>query len=252
VTKIFGYDYDIIYKKGKENVVVSSLSQKYEDEGSLFSLSFIVPYWLQAVGQEWLQDQNISSLVHQLPHNSSVSPGYSCHNEEILYKGRLYLCKKSQLKYTIISELHASPTTEHSRFTKTYEQVKCSFFWEGMKQDVHTFVAECEACQCNKGETIKSLGTLQLLPIPSVIWQDISMKLIVSLPKSRNKTFIMVVIYRLSKYSHFFSLQHLFTTTKVDQIFMDNSFNIHGMPYSIVSDRDLNFTSNFWQEFFKL
>jgi hypothetical protein len=42
VTKLYGYDYEIIYKKGKENVVVDSLSQKYEEEGSLFSLSFII------------------------------------------------------------------------------------------------------------------------------------------------------------------------------------------------------------------
>jgi hypothetical protein len=49
VTKIFGYDYEIIYNKGKYNVVVDALSIKYEDEGSLFSLSFIVPYWLQVV-----------------------------------------------------------------------------------------------------------------------------------------------------------------------------------------------------------
>jgi hypothetical protein len=52
VTKLFGYDYEIIYKKGKDNVVADALSQKYEDEGSLFSLSFIVPDWLQAIRQE--------------------------------------------------------------------------------------------------------------------------------------------------------------------------------------------------------
>jgi hypothetical protein len=46
VTKLFGYDYEIIYKKGKDNVVVDALSLKYEDEGSLFSLSFIVREWL--------------------------------------------------------------------------------------------------------------------------------------------------------------------------------------------------------------
>jgi hypothetical protein len=42
VTKLFGYDYEIVYKKDKENVVVDAVSRKYEDEGSLFSLSFIV------------------------------------------------------------------------------------------------------------------------------------------------------------------------------------------------------------------
>jgi hypothetical protein len=49
VTKLFGYDYEIIYKKGKDNVVVDVLSQKYEGEGSLFSLSFIAPDWPQGV-----------------------------------------------------------------------------------------------------------------------------------------------------------------------------------------------------------
>jgi hypothetical protein len=49
VTKLFGYDYEIIYKKAKDNVVVDALSIKYEDEGSLFSLSFIIPDWLQVV-----------------------------------------------------------------------------------------------------------------------------------------------------------------------------------------------------------
>jgi hypothetical protein len=49
VTKLFGYDYEIIYKKGKDNVVPDELSRKYEYEGSLFSLSFIAPDCLQAV-----------------------------------------------------------------------------------------------------------------------------------------------------------------------------------------------------------
>jgi hypothetical protein len=133
VTKLFGYDCEIIYKKGKENVVVDALSRKYEEDGSLFSLSFIVPDWLQAVCQELLQDPKIYSLLYQLQHNSLVSLGYSWCNEELRYKGCLYLCKQSQLKSTVLYELHASPTTWHSGFTKTYERVKRSFFWEGMK-----------------------------------------------------------------------------------------------------------------------
>jgi hypothetical protein len=75
VTKLFGYDYEIIYKKGKDNVVADALSQKYEDEGSLFSLSFIVPDWLQVVRQEWIQDPKSSQLIHQL--QSIITPGNS-------------------------------------------------------------------------------------------------------------------------------------------------------------------------------
>jgi hypothetical protein len=83
VTKLFGYDYEIIYKKGKDNVVADALSQKYEDEGSFFSLSFIAPDWLQVVRQEWLQDPKSSQLIHQLQSNDPSSPGYSWLHEEL-------------------------------------------------------------------------------------------------------------------------------------------------------------------------
>jgi hypothetical protein len=105
-----------------------------------------------------------------------------------------------------------------------------------MKQDIRKFVAECEVCLRNKGETFKSPGTLQPLQIPPAIWKDISMEFITGLPKSGNKSVIMVVVDRLSKYSHFFALHHPFTASTVAQIFMDQVFKLHGMPNSIVSD----------------
>jgi hypothetical protein len=117
-----------------------------------------------------------------------------------------------------------------------------------MKHDVHNFVAECDVCQRNKGETVKSSGTLQPLPIPPTIWWDISMDFIIGLPKSGNKSVIMVVVDRLSKYAHLCALQHPFTESTVAQLFMDQVFKLHGMPHSIVSDHDPTFTNNFWQE----
>jgi hypothetical protein len=62
-----------------------------------------------------------------------------------------------------------------------------------MKQDIHNFVIECDVCQRNKGEIVKSLGTLQPLLIPPTIWKDISMDFITGLPKLGNKSVIMVV-----------------------------------------------------------
>jgi hypothetical protein len=78
------------------------------------------------------------------------------------------------------------------------------------------------------------------------------MDFIVGLPKSGNKSVIMVVVDRLSKYSHFCALQHPFIATTVAQIFMDNIFKLHGMPNSIVSNKHPTFTNNFWKELFKI
>jgi hypothetical protein len=171
--------------------------------------------------------------------------GYSWLYDELRYKGHFYLSKQSKLKSTVLSELHATPTVQYSGFTKTYDRVKRSFFWDGMKHDIRNFATECEVCQRNKGETIKSLGTLQPLPIPPAIWKDISMDFITGLPISRNKSVIMVGVDRLSKYAHFCALQHPFTASTVAQLFMDQVFKLHGMPHSIVSDRDPTFHKQF-------
>jgi hypothetical protein len=60
----------------------------------------------------------------------------------------------------------------------------------------------------------------------------------------------MVVVERISKYAPFCSLQHPFTTSIVGQIFMDQVFEVHVMPHSIVFDQDPTFTINFWQELY--
>jgi hypothetical protein len=78
------------------------------------------------------------------------------------------------------------------------------------------------------------------------------MDFIVGLPKSGNKSIIMVVVDHLSKYAHLCALQHLFIASNVVQLFMDQVFKLHGMPHSIVSHHDPTFTSYFWQELFKI
>jgi hypothetical protein len=78
------------------------------------------------------------------------------------------------------------------------------------------------------------------------------MDFITGLPKSGNKSMIMVVVDRLSKYGHFYALPHPFTGSTMAQLFMDQVFKLHDIPHSIVSDRDPTFTNNFWQELFNL
>lgn len=78
------------------------------------------------------------------------------------------------------------------------------------------------------------------------------MDFIDALPNSRGYTVIMVVVDRLSKAAHFVALKHPYTATSVARAFMDNIVKLHGLPKSIVSNRDRIFTSKFWQELFHM
>uniref|UniRef100_A0A2N9HGB9 RNA-directed DNA polymerase n=1 Tax=Fagus sylvatica TaxID=28930 RepID=A0A2N9HGB9_FAGSY len=166
--------------------------------------------------------------------------------------------KNSYQEDPVTKDLMASVSTDpdpqggHSGYLKTYQRAKKDWFWKGMKQDIKSYVKECDTCQRIKSETTRPAGLLQPLPIPPRPWYSISMDFIEGLPKSNKQNVILVVVDRLTKFVHFMALAHPYTAAKVADIFMKNVFKLHGMPTSIVSDRDTAFTANFWQELFKI
>ena len=78
------------------------------------------------------------------------------------------------------------------------------------------------------------------------------MDFVEGLPKSKGKFVIMVVVEQMTKYSHFLPLAHPYSAETVAQLFYEQVFRLHGLPQSIVCDRDPIFTSHFWTELFKL
>jgi hypothetical protein len=140
----------------------------------------------------------------------------------------------------------------HSGVQSTYIILKKQFCWKGHKQDVDTFIKQCQVCQQAKHELAHPAGRLQPLPIPQGAWQDITMDFIEGLPKSEGYDTILVVVDRFSKYAHFIPLHHPFTATIVAHAIFDTVVKLHGLPKSIVSDKDKVFTGHFWTELLKL
>lgn len=77
------------------------------------------------------------------------------------------------------------------------------------------------------------------------------MDFIEGLPKSEGYDTILVVVDRFSKYAHFLPLKHPFSAAVVAQVFLDNVVKLHGVPKTLVSDRDKVFTSQFWKALFQ-
>ena len=131
-------------------------------------------------------------------------------------------------------------------------RVQRDFYWPGLRADVRKYVKECDTCQRLKHETCNPVGLLQPLPIPEKPWVAVSMDFVEGLPKSQMKEVVMVMVDRFTKFVHFVALSHPYIASKVATLYMQNVFKLHGMPTSIVSNRDPIFTSHFWQELMKL
>ena len=115
-----------------------------------------------------------------------------------------------------------------------------------MRQTVKEFLQTCEVCQQYETNCMKLAGLLQPLSIPTQIWSNISMDFIEGMPTSNGHSVIMVVVDRLSKYSHFIPLKHPSTAITVAKVFVSNVVRLYGIPTSIVSDKDKVFTSALW------
>lgn len=140
----------------------------------------------------------------------------------------------------------------HSGFVKTIQRVRRDFYWLGLKSDVKQFIKDCDLYQRVKSSNTLPSGLQQRLPIPTQPWTHTSMDFIEGLPNSKGFNNLWVVVDRLTKYNHITPLKHPCTAQDIANLFLKHIFKLHGLPLSIVSDRDRTFTSNFWQELFNV
>ncbi|KAL6956543.1 hypothetical protein U1Q18_052838 [Sarracenia purpurea var. burkii] len=135
---------------------------------------------------------------------------------------------------------------------KMYQDLRKTFWWMGMKRDVAEYISKCLQCQQIKAERRKPAGLLQPLPIPEWKWENITMDFVIGLPRThKGNNSVWVVVDRLTKTAHFLPVKNTYTIDQLAKIYLREIVRLHGVPATIVSDRDPKFVSRFWSSFQK-
>ncbi|GKD97629.1 putative reverse transcriptase domain-containing protein [Tanacetum coccineum] len=147
-----------------------------------------------------------------------------------------------------MDEAHTSRYSIHPGADKMYYDLRDLYWWPGMKRDIAEYVSRCLTCSKIKAEHQKPSGLLQQPEIPEWKWEKITMDLVTKLPRSSSGyDAIWVIVDRLTKSAHFLPIREDYKTEKLARIYINEIVARHGVPVSIISDRDGRFASHLWQ-----
>ncbi|GJW60130.1 putative reverse transcriptase domain-containing protein [Tanacetum coccineum] len=156
------------------------------------------------------------------------------------------------LRSVIMHESHKSKYSIHPSSEKMYQDVKKLYWWPNMKADIATYVSKCLTCARVKAEHQRPSGLLVQPEIPEWKWDNITMDFITKLPRSsQGFDTIWVIVDRLTKSAHFLPIRENDPLDKLARLYLNRIVARHGIPASIICDRDGRFTSNFWRSFQK-
>ncbi|WVZ84441.1 hypothetical protein U9M48_031473 [Paspalum notatum var. saurae] len=216
VGKLLGFDFSVKYRSGATNVVADALSRRDIEEGELLAVSVHRFDFISRLRHAQALDPALVAVHDEVRAGTCAAP-WVVTDGMVTFDGRLYIPAASPLLPEIIAAVHNDGHEGRYKF-----------------------------------EHLHPTGLLHPLPVPSVVWADIGLDFVEALPRVHGKTVILSVVDRFSKYCHFIPLAHAYTAESVAQAFFTDIVRLHGVPRSMVSDRDPVFTSSFWRELMRL
>jgi len=191
-------------------------------------------------------DQKYQKLLEEV--QQGKKPEFSIRDDGLLlHQGRICVPNDVELRKIILKEAQESPFAIHPGGIKMYKGLKEHYWGMGKKRDVAEFVSKCLTCQQVKAKHQILAGLLHPLPVPERKWERITMDFVMGLPRTqKSHDAIWVIIDRLTKSAHFLPIRMEYSLERLAKLYIDEIVRLHGVPISIVSDRDPRFTSRFW------
>jgi hypothetical protein len=136
----------------------------------------------------------------------------------------------------------------HFGAQKTSDYICHWYWWPHISPEVDKYCETCGICQANKTSMQRPVGLLHPLPIPNRPWGSIGMDFIGPFPTSKGYDYLWVIICRLTSMVHLIPVNTTVKASELALLYIKEVVRLHGLPDSIVSDRDSKFTSKFWSE----
>ncbi|GBG61258.1 hypothetical protein CBR_g19790 [Chara braunii] len=246
------YYFKLEYLKGEYNKVADALSRRANYLGALVSDFGVSKEVTQSLVGAYQEDPVTMDIIRKLQAKVKATK-----SEFVMVDGLLYLDKagikrlvvpsSEPLRSLFLGECHNA--TAHFGYKKTSANLVQRFWWPGMFDDAKKYVETCQVCQRDKPRTQAPLGLLKPLPIPAGPGQSVSMDFMDTLVTSKSgKRHIFVIIDRFTKYARLVAMPETVRTDFVIKFFKDNWVRDFGLPKSIISDRDVRFTSELWKK----
>ena len=210
------------------------------------------PSLLSRVIESQWQDVEIVSIKDRVQ-SGTGDEGWTVHADGSLrYRGRVVVPQLTDLREEILREFQCSRFAVHPGGMKMYQDLRHQYYWSGMKRHVGDFVRRCLTSQQVKTEHQKPAGLLQPLEVAEWKWEHVTMDFVTHLPRTQQKhDEVWVIVDRFTKSAHFLVVRMTFALERFCRLYIREIVRLHGVPVSIVLDRDPRFTAHFWKSFQK-
>ena len=263
------YDFDIIYRPGKQNGNADALSRRYYKEEPVLNSLTSCDFPCDTIRTQQRKDSNLADLIDYLETNTL--PGSDSSARSILLDHDNYLLDENgilfhlwkparrgrkeirkqlviphSLRYEILVNAHDYVTSGHMGITRTYEKMRDRYYWKGLYADVEHWCKSCQDCAMRKPP--RNRRQIPLLPIPvESAFSRVAIDVLGPLRPTKAGNRYIVVFSDYTRYPEAFAVETADAAT-VANLLVTEVICRHGVPRTILTDRGSNFQSAVFKE----